>query len=93
MNVFTITTGGVTPQNMTLPAGSRVTFINRDSRDHQMSSDPHPDHDDCPELNQIGFLAPNQSRESGNLVQARTCGFHDHLNPGTRGLQGAITIR
>ena len=46
-----------------------------------MTSDPHPEHTDCPELNQIGFLNTGQSRPSGNLNTARRCGIHDHSNP------------
>ena len=49
-----------------------------------MNSDPHPEHTDCPELNQIGFLNPGQSRQSGNLNTARRCGLHDHERPGHR---------
>jgi hypothetical protein len=41
----------------------------------------------------VGFLSPGQSRETGNLVVARTCGFHDHDIPGSASLQGTITIR
>jgi hypothetical protein len=58
-----------------------------------MSSDPHPDHTDCPELNQVGFLNPGQSRETGNLTLPKTCGFHDHDLPNITGLQGRIVIR
>ena len=78
---------------MTVPNGSRVVFINSDSRPHNMTSDPHPTHEDCPELNQIGFLNPGQLRESGNLVISGGCGFHDHDNPGTISLQGRVTIQ
>ena len=46
-----------------------------------MTSDPHPDHTDCPEINSVGVLNQNDSRETGNLVTPRTCGFHDHENP------------
>jgi len=78
---------------MTVPNGSRVLFVNSDVRPHDMTSDPHPTHEDCAELNQVGFLSPGQRRESGNLVVSRRCGFHDHENPGTEALQGTITIQ
>ena len=58
-----------------------------------MDSDPHPEHTDCPELNQIGHLEPGQSRQSGNLNIARTCGIHDHIDPDTASLKGTITIQ
>ena len=88
-----IATAGVSPKNIEVSLGTRVRFVNNDTRAHDMSSDPHPDHTDCPEINQVGFLQPGQSRETGNLVQARICGFHDHLSPSNQALTGSITIR
>jgi len=90
---ITIAAGGVvSPKDLTVPLGTRVLFMNNDSRRHDMASDDHPDHRDCPELN-INPLNPGQSRESGNLVTARTCGYHDHDSPTDRNLQGSIIIR
>ena len=92
-NSITITAAGVSPAAIQIAAGSRVLFINNDSRSHNMTSDPHPEHDQCPEINQVGFLSPGQSRETGNLVTVRTCGFHDHDDPNTKSLQGSIVIK
>jgi plastocyanin len=90
---ITITASGASPRTISVAAGSQVTFINNDRVSHQMFSDPHPEHTDCPELDQVGFLSPGQSRQSGNLNTIRTCGFHDHGDPLNASLQGAITIR
>lgn len=84
--------GRVNPSSVTVTQGGRVTFVNNHNRAHDMSSDPHPSHEDCPEINQVGFLQPGQSRTSGNLNTVRSCGFHDHNQPGDAGLQGRITI-
>ena len=84
--------GAVSPQAVTIPQGGRVTFVNNDSRAHEMTSDPHPGHEDCPPLNQVGFLNPGQSRTSGNLTVVRVCGFHDHNLPNVAALQGRITV-
>ncbi len=93
-NVITISSNGVvSPRDLTVAQGARVLFVNNDTRRHDMTSDDHPDHLECPALNQVGLLNPGQSRESGNLVTVRTCGFHDHENPSATGLQGSITIR
>jgi plastocyanin len=93
-NVITISaTGVVTPKELTVTPGTRVLFTNSDSRRHDMTSDPHPEHSDCPELNQVGVLNPGQSRETGNLVAVRTCGFHDHDLPDNVNLRGRIVIR
>ncbi len=92
-NTFVIQNNQVCPQTMTVTRGSQVTILNSDTRTHEMDSDPHPEHTDCPELNQIDFLNPGQSRLSGNLNTARKCGFHDHNNPSTAELKGTITIQ
>lgn len=90
---ITIGSNGVaTPNAVTITQGGRVTFVNNDSRSHDMSSDPHPSHEDCPPLEQVGFLSPGQSKTSGNLNTVRVCGFHDHILPTVTGLQGRITI-
>jgi plastocyanin len=90
---ITITTSGVTPKTVTIALGSRVRFINNDTRDHDMGSDPHPDHTDCPVMNQVGLLKPGEQRETGNFVIVRTCGFHDHDDPTNVGLQGSIITK
>jgi hypothetical protein len=93
-NIITISTSGiVSPKELTVTPGSRVQFVNSDGRRHDMTSDPHPDHLDCPELNQVGVLNPGQNRETGNLNAVRTCGFHDHDDPDNTNLRGRIIIR
>jgi plastocyanin len=85
--------GRVSPASVTVPLGSRVTFTNNHNRVHDMSSDPHPEHTQCPELRTVGSIAVGQSKTSENLTTARRCGFHDHLNPDDTGLQGTITVQ
>src|SRR5688500_13264561 len=67
--------GRVSPATVTIAVGGRVTFTNNHSQAHDMSSDPHPEHTNCTEMAQVGFLSPGQSRTSGNFNTARTCGF------------------
>lgn len=90
---ITISNNSVSPKNIAVTRGSQVTFVNNDSRPHDMNSNPHPEHTDCPEINQVGFLNPGQSRQTGNLNTVRTCGFHDHENDANANLQGTITIQ
>ncbi len=95
-NPFRITissAGLVSPAELAVPPGTRVLFVNQHSRPHEMTSDPHPDHLECPEINSVGLLNAGQSRETGNLVAVRTCGFHDHINPNDSRLRGRIVIR
>jgi plastocyanin len=90
---ITITSSGVAPRSVTVAAGSRVTFVNNDSRSHEMASNPHPSHTDCTAINDVGFLAAGQSRQTGNLNTRRTCGYHDHNLENDTSLQGSITIQ
>ena len=85
--------GGLSPAELIVAPGSRVIFTNNHSQQHEMTSDPHPEHTDCTPLNSVGLLRPGESRESGNLVTVRTCGFHDHANPSNTSLQGRIVVR
>jgi len=90
---ITITSAGANPLHVEVALGTRVRFINNDNRPHNMASDPHPIHTDCPVINQVGLLQPGQMRETGNLVEVRTCGFHDHDNPTIQTLNGSITTK
>ena len=90
---ITITSSGVSPKTITVTRGSQVTFTNSDVRTHEMNSDPHPEHTDCPEINAVGFLQVGQSKQTGNLNTARTCGYHDHNRNFDTSLQGSIVIQ
>src|SRR2546423_6250953 len=89
---ITITSAGVSPKGITVVQGSQVTFVNNDSRNHDMESNPHPEHTDCPEINLVGFIAPGQTKQTGALNTVRTCGYHDHELSEVGSLQGTITI-
>ena len=75
-----------------MAVGSRVTFVNNDSTPHDMSSDPHPEHTNCPEIT-VGFVPTGQSRQTENLNRARTCTYHDHNQPTNGNFQGTIRIQ
>jgi plastocyanin len=90
---ITIANSAVCPQHITVPRGTQVTFVNQDTVSHEMYSDPHPEHTDCPEINSVGHLEPGQSRQTENLNTARVCGYHDHERPDAASLKGNITIQ
>ena len=91
-NVVTISSAGVSPQTVQIRVGERVLFVNNDSVVHEMSSDQHPSHLECPVINQVGNISPGQSKETGNFVTPRTCAYHDHLDALNPGLLGNIVI-
>ena len=90
---ITITANGVSPQRIIVPVGSRVTFINNDNRTHEMNSDPHPTHGECPAIDDVGFMTPGQTKLTGNLTVVRTCGFHDHNQPTVTARTGQIIVQ
>src|SRR5215467_409733 len=91
---ITITSSGVSPTQVNIAQGARVLFVNNDSKSHNMASDPHPEHTDCPPINDVGLLQPGERRETGNMNTIRSCGFHDHDDPPPGGSRwtGTITI-
>jgi plastocyanin len=91
---MTINASGVlTPNDITVAVGSRVTIVNNHNRPHEMNSDPHPTHGDCPGIDDVGFLNAGQSKTTGNLNVARTCGLHDHNDPTNANLIGRIRVQ
>ena len=88
----TITDAGVEPSELRISVGQRVQIVNNSSRVHQIQSDPHPIHTNCPPLNQPGRLAPGDSGLTAAFTEAGSCGFHDHLSPVNRSLQGRIVV-
>jgi plastocyanin len=92
-STITITSSGVSPKNLIVSPGTQVTFVNSDARNHEMNSDPHPDHVDCTAINTVGLIVPGQSKQTGNLNTVRTCGYHDHVLFSNTSLQGTITIQ
>jgi hypothetical protein len=89
---ITITSSGVSPKDIVVARGSRVTFVNSDGVPHDMNSDPHPQHNSCDDMN-VGFIASGQSGMTQVLNIARTCGYHDHNQPSNANLWGTITIQ
>ena len=90
---ITITATGVSPSQVTIHVGGRVTFLNNDVRIHAMSSDPIQTHTDCPAINDVGLLNPGQSRSTAAFDTARTCGFHDHTNEFDPTWHGQIVVQ
>jgi plastocyanin len=90
----TMTSAGVSSSTVTIAVGQSVTFMNNDSRTHEIASDPHPIHGSCPSIEAgLGSLAPGQSRSTQGFANAGRCTYHDHLDDGNRNFQGSIVIQ
>jgi plastocyanin len=85
--------GTVSPSSVSISVGQSVTFINNDSRSHELASDPHPLHTNCPSINALGVVGTGQTKLTNSFGAAGTCGFHDHNDPDNNGLKGTISIR
>ena len=83
----------LSPATVTINSGESVRFVNSHNRTHQMASDPHPNHTDCPAINALPTLDPGQSGQTNALTTSRTCGVHDHLNDTDAKLKGSIVVR
>jgi len=94
--VITITPQGITPRVLVVSAGERITVRNLDTTAHQIFSGPYLERSACPAMNQVGYLAPGESRASGNFSAAGTCPFLDDVRPGqqlNRDFQGYVIVR
>lgn len=85
--------GAVSPAQVTISVGQSVTFVNNDTRSHDMESDPHPSHTTCPSIGNVGNLQPGQTKLTFGFSGAGSCGFHDHGNPDNAALRGRIVIQ
>jgi plastocyanin len=90
---ITIGSNGVSPNSVTISVGQSVTFVNNSGSTHEMDSDPHPQHTDCPVINAVGTIGNGQTKLTNAFTTARTCGFHDHTRDTDNSLKGTITIR
>lgn len=80
----------VTPQDIKIKAGGKITFVQVDGSWHDFASGPHPTHTEYAPLN-IGFLRKGESHEVV-FPTAGNYGFHDHLNDNDPKLQGKVLV-
>ena len=91
---ITMTSGGINPASVTIAVGQSVTFVNNDTKSHEIASDPHPIHGSCPSIeNGLGTIAAGQTKLTQGFAGAGTCTFHDHLDNTNRAFQGTIRVQ
>jgi hypothetical protein len=90
---ITISNGRVSPVSVTITVGQSVTVVNNDGRTRNFVSDPHPEHNACPQVNAVGTIGNGQTKLTNAFTTARVCGFHDHDDPDNANLRGSITIQ
>ncbi len=80
--------GAVSPTSLNIKVGDSVTFINNDDRSHWPASGVHPAHQICKGFDALEGLNEGDTY-SFTFNEAKTCPFHDHLNPS---INGQITV-
>jgi plastocyanin len=91
---ITITAAGVSPAQVSIAVGQSVTFVNNDTRPHEIASNPHPTHGSCPSIEGgLGVVQAGQTKLTHGFSGAGTCGFHDHLDDTNQALRGSVVIR
>lgn len=78
-----VISSGYSPATVTVKAGTVVTWTNNSGGNIFIASDPHPTHTDLPALSS-GTVA-NGGTYSFTFTQKGTWGYHDHLDPTTKG--------
>jgi plastocyanin len=90
----TITSAGLSASTVTVAAGQGVTFVNNDSRSHEMASDPHPTHGSCPSIEAgLGTIGAGQTKVTHAFANAGTCHYHDHLDDSNGAFKGTIIVQ
>lgn len=88
---ISLTANGASPLEVRIQPTQRVRFINTDTRPHQIQTNPHNVHTDCPPSNVI-VLNPGQQIDSGIFNDVKTCGYHDHLLADDQKFWGTIRV-
>ena len=83
---------GVTPAEIIIPVGERVTFMNHDTVPHAVAGGSEPAKPDCPEIDAVGMLGPGELKSTAPFLAAKTCEYH---NPRVQSaaFKGRIVIR
>ena len=89
VGVVTISQSEFSPKNITIKVGDSVTWMNSDSANHTVNSDPHPTHTLFSILNKVGLIKAGE-KKSLQFTTAGTFTYHDHLNPS---LMGSVTVQ
>jgi len=82
-NSVWIMDGSFSPSVVTIAVGDTVKWVNKDSIDRQVASDPHPTHTALPGLESNALTTGDEY--SFTFDEAGTWFYHDHLNPIQKG--------
>jgi len=87
-----LTAAGPLPAALTITAGDGVRFVNESDTAYWVASDPHPTHDGCPGFDSRRSLSRGEQYGLA-FPAARTCSYHNHLDPLNGTFRGTITVQ
>lgn len=79
-----VTDTGFEPSEVTIVAGTTVTFVNNGQAEHWPASDVHPTHEVLPEFDSKRGLTTGETY-SYTFTEPGTWSMHDHLRPSSTG--------
>ncbi|HUF24175.1 MAG TPA: hypothetical protein VMN81_08620 [Vicinamibacterales bacterium] len=88
---ISIRADGTSPDDVRIERTQKVRFINNDTRPHQINTNPHNFHTDCPPNNTV-VLNPGQQFDTANFNEVKACGYHNHLLPDDQKFWGTIRV-
>lgn len=87
--IIRYTDSGYSPSNVTISAGTKVTFVNESSIGMWTASGPHPQHTLLPEFDALKAYVKGESY-TFTFVKVGEWPFHNHLKPNHF---GKITVK
>ena len=88
---ISLTANGPVPNDVRIEPTQKVRIINNDTRPHQINTNPHNFHTDCPSNNTV-VLNPGQQFDTANFNDVKACGYHNHLLPDDQKFWGVIRV-
>lgn len=76
--------GAFDPSTLRVLAGTKVTFVNKGSKEVWPASGRHPTHEICPGFDALKSLK-NGETYSYRFDKPAECPFHNHVAPGEKG--------
>ena len=89
--VVRMRSSGVTPQVTHVESGVQIAFVNEDGAEHHIVSAPDLGYGACPEVDEIGLLAPGATRHT-TLRREVYCAFRSQSRPADRAFQGLLVV-
>lgn len=86
-----ISKSGLSPQTITISAGTVLTWTNSDNKPHQPAADPHPLNNSIDGFDGDILLQEGDSL-SFTFETPGTYSIHDHLNPLNAKFQGTVVV-